>query len=164
MEHVPRARRLSLWIMTLAMLSTPPAAGQDASLVAGAANLHPVGSWRVNVAPELPGDPVFVNLAVLHLDGTMVGFPPASPAPDGTFLSGSTGVWRRASSQTFNVTFYSTMYNGDVLVGYQRVRARIRLSSDGNQFHGRFTNDILDPQDNVLASIDGTVTAKRIVE
>lgn len=117
----------------------------------------------MNVAPEVPGNPVFVNLGVFHLDGTMIGFPPASPMPDGTFLSGSTGVWRRTTSTGFDVTFYSTMYYGDVLVGYQRIKARIQITSDGNGFHGRFTNDILDPEDNLLVSIGGTVTARRIV-
>ena len=56
-----------------------------------------------------------------------------------------------------------TLYNGDLLVGYQRVRARIHLTDDGRGFLGRFTNDILDPDDNVVASITGTVTGKRIL-
>lgn len=95
---------------------------------------------------------------------TLVGFPPASPTADGTFASGSTGVWRRAESMKFDVTFYSTMYNGDLLVGYQRVTARIQLSSEGTRFQGRFTNDFLDADDNLLFSIEGTVTARRIVQ
>jgi hypothetical protein len=124
---------------------------------------QPVGAWRVFVSPELPGDPVFVNLSVFHTDGALVGFPPASPFPDGTVVSGSTGLWRRASIRDFDVVFYSTMYNGDLLAGYQRVRARIQLTDEGRGFLGRFTNDILDPDDNVVASITGTVTGKRIL-
>lgn len=68
----------------------------------------------------------------------------------------------RATPLDFDVLFYSTMYNGDVLVGCQRVRARIRVSPDGQRFEGSFTNEILDGEDNVLASIVGTVRAKRI--
>jgi hypothetical protein len=37
------------------------------------------------------------------------------------------------------------------------------LTDEGRGFLGRFTNDILDPDDNVVASITGTVTGKRIL-
>jgi hypothetical protein len=136
---------------------------QEAALASEAGKVHPVGAWRVFVAPEVPGGPVFVNLATLHADGTIVGIPPASPMADGTFVSGSAGVWRRAAPSEFDVLFYSTMYNGDVLVGYARIRSRIQLSSDGERFSGRFTNDILDPDDNIVFSVEGTVTGRRIL-
>ena len=160
---VVSAKRIGVGFLALATVLTAPLSGQEGSLSADPGKAQIIGAWRVNVSPELPGDPVFVNLAAMHADGTIVGFPPASPMPDGTLLSGSTGVWRRLTAQDFSVLFYSTMYNGDVLIGYQRVRARVRLSSDGQRFDGRFTNDILDPLDNVLVSIEGTVTARRVL-
>ena len=164
MARVHSPGRMTWGVLAVTAFLAAPVAAQEAAVTAGAVRANPVGAWRVKVAPEIAGNPVFVNLAVFHLDGTTVGFPPASPMSDGTFGSGSAGVWRRATSTQFEVTFYSTMYNGDVFIGYQRVRARVQFSSDGNSFHGRFTNDILDPEDNLVVSIGGTVAATGIVQ
>ena len=158
-HHLGRGAALGLVAFALV---TWPAQGQETPVVAEGHLAQPVGAWRVFVAPELPGDPVFVNLSVFHSDGTLVGFPPASSLPDGTVVSGSTGIWRRTGIRDFDVVFFSTMYNGDLLAGYQRVRARIQLTDEGRGFLGRFTNDILDPDDNIVVSITGTVTGKRI--
>ena len=161
MRHY-RGREIALGLLALVLLASA-ALAQETPAASDGHSAQPVGAWRVFVSPELPGDPVFVNLAAFHTDGTLIGFPPASPLPDGTVISGSTGLWRRESNREVDVVFYSTLYNGEVLVGYQRVRARIQLTADGRGFVGRFTNDILDPNDGVVVSIAGAVTGRRIL-
>jgi hypothetical protein len=91
--------------LALAALVTAPVHGQETPVVPDGRPARLVGAWRVLVSPDLPGNPVFVNLSAIHLDGTLVGFPPASPLPDGTVTSGSTGVWRPATLNEFDVVF-----------------------------------------------------------
>ena len=56
-----------------------PVQGQEIPVAAEGRTAQPVGAWRVFVSPELPDDPGSVNLSVFHTEGTLVGFPPASP-------------------------------------------------------------------------------------
>jgi len=104
---------------------------------------------------------VFINLSTAHLDGTIVNFPTGN-IPGEPFLSAGVGVWRHFAGSEFLVLFYHAMHVGDTPVGYQRVRATVAVARDGKTSSGTFTNDILDPAENVLVSIPGTVTAKRI--
>ena len=127
---------------------------------------QPTGSWQFFVKVQVPGEPVIVNLASFHADGTVVSIPAAAPDLNNTFFSVGAGVWRHTTGSQFEANFYCMMHvptqAGPVLVGYQRVLGVLTLAQSGNTLSGTFKGEIVDPAGNVLESFNGTIQAARI--
>jgi hypothetical protein len=82
------------------------------------------------------------------------------------------GQWMRTGNGEFAITFVGLEYEvdedtGAVLgastTGTYKVRANITLSSDAQQFTGPFKTEIFDLDGNLIFTVTGTVTAKRVV-
>lgn len=56
-----------------------------------------VGSWRVEITPDQPGPPPFMNLATLNWPGTIV-----TSDPD---LGTGHGAWKRTGRRDFEIKF-----------------------------------------------------------
>lgn len=124
------------------------------------------GAWQLSIKLQVPGEPVIVNLAAFHADGTVVNVPGAAPDSFNTFSSVGVGVWRHAAGSQVQANFYSMMNvptnAGPILLGYQRATGKFTLSQDGSTLSGTFTADILDPAGNIQQSFLGTIEGKRI--
>jgi len=81
------------------------------------------------------------------------------------------GQWVRTGSHQFAVTFVGLEYDLDGAMtgtpgannGTYKVRARVHLSDSSNEFNGPFTTEIFDLNGNVIFTVSGTVTGKRIL-
>jgi hypothetical protein len=81
------------------------------------------------------------------------------------------GQWVRTGNHEFAITFVGLEYDLDGTMtgtlgassGTYKVRARVHLSDNSNEFNGPFTTDIFDLNGNVIFTVSGTVTGKRIV-
>jgi len=80
------------------------------------------------------------------------------------------GQWVRTGNHEFAVTFVGLEYDLDGTMtgtpgassGSYKVRASVRLSDNSNEFNGPFTTDIFDLNGNVIFTVSGTITGKRI--
>ncbi len=131
---------------------------------------HPlVGSWRVTVripAADVEG----VNLATCGADGTMiVAFPSPVPAAPGQghrieFYTPAIGSWLASGERGATMTFVSlaTDENGAAL-GSHTVSAEVTVDAAGGSWTGPFQITAAGPAGEAQGSVEGTVSATRIV-
>jgi hypothetical protein len=149
---------IALVLFTVATPGTQAETGSDAHGNSPAKTI--VGAWFSTVTPTLI--PPFVGLGTFTADGGLInttslslGAPAESPGH---------GRWIRTGRRTYDVTFFTLSADaaGNHTVT-SKVRAKLRLSADGNQFAGVFQVDIFDPNGGLLGSDTGTIRSKRIV-
>jgi hypothetical protein len=118
-----------------------------------------VGAWFSTVTPTVI--PPFVGLGTFTADGGMVNTTSLSL---GTPLeSPGHGRWVRTGRRTYDVTFFTVTADaaGNHILT-SKVRAKLRLSADGNEFTGVFQVDVFDPNGGLLASDTGAIRSRRI--
>lgn len=118
-----------------------------------------VGAWFSTVTPTVI--PPFVGLGTFTPDGGLInttslslGAPHESPGH---------GRWVRTGRRTYDVTFFTV--SADAAGNHtltSKVRARLRLSADGNEFTGVFQVDVFDPNGGLLGSDTGAIKSRRI--
>jgi hypothetical protein len=136
----------------------------------GMASAHPlVGSWRVTV--RIPGTDVEgVNLATCGADGTMiVAFPSPVPAAPGQghrweFYTPAIGSWLASGERGATMTFVSlaTDENG-ASIGSHTVSAEVTVDASGASWTGPFRIEAAGPAGEAQGTVEGTVSATRIV-
>jgi len=77
--------------------------------------------------------------------------------------SSSLGTWRRVSRHGYTAVFRFFTFNADGSVaGRNKITRTIKLSADGNRFSANAVFEVLDINDNLVASGCGTETAQRL--
>ena len=116
------------------------------------------GVWRTMVTPVNcdSGDPLappFPGLFTFNKDGTMSEYgigPGSSPA----LRSPGHGVWQRTQGwENYSYTFTYYRYNSSgVFIGSQKVTSALQLGASGDEFTTHSAVEILDANDNVIAT------------
>jgi hypothetical protein len=106
----------------------------------------------------------FSAVETFHTDGTFIEnsfadyiAPQATPGQ---------GLWALTGNGEFALTFYGVLIGSVTdpqFQGTYKVRSKLTTNEAGDQFSGPFKIDIFDPSGNFLASLDGTVQARRAV-
>jgi hypothetical protein len=125
------------------------------------------GVWRTMVTPVncQTGDPVgppFPGLFTFNTGGTMSEYgigPGSSPA----LRSPGHGVWEHGQSwQDYSFTFTFYRYNASgVFIGSQKVTATVELGDSGDEFTTHSVVQVLDVNDNVIATFCARTAATR---
>ena len=118
-----------------------------------------VGAWFSTVTPTVI--PAFVGLGTFTADGGMVNT--TSLSLGAPLESPGHGQWIKTGPRTYDVTFFTVSADaaGNHILT-SKVRAKLRLSADGNEFTGVFQVDVLDPNGEPLGSDTGTIRSRRI--
>jgi hypothetical protein len=118
-----------------------------------------VGAWFSTVTPTLL--PPFVGLGSFTADGGVINT--TSLSLGSPLESPGHGQWIRTGRDTYDVTFFTV--NADVAGTHiltSKVRGKLRLSADANEFTGVFQVDVFDPNGGLLVSDTGTIRSTRI--
>jgi len=123
-----------------------------------------VGFWKFEFVSEgstgIPDGAVVDNgFTQWHGDGTEITNSFRPPATGNFCL----GVWQRAGSSGYALNHFALGWdlNGN-FIGPVQIRENVNLNRKANQYAGTFTIDQFDPAGNVLAHVQGQVTATRI--
>jgi hypothetical protein len=116
------------------------------------------GAWNVKIEFDTPGIEGCTAPGVNSADGGVIAA--------GCSLAESPGYgqWVRTGNRTFEITFVGQGFDletGAINSTY-KVRARVRLREDLQQFSGPFVTDVFAPDGSVLISASGLVTADRV--
>ena len=116
------------------------------------------GAWRtmvtgLNCQTGDPLGPPFPGLFTFNKDGTMSEYgigPGSSPA----LRSPGHGVWQRAQGwENYSYTFTHYRYDASgVFIGSHRVTSALQLGASGNEFTTQADVEVLDANDNVIAT------------
>ena len=125
------------------------------------------GAWRtivtrVNCQTGDPVGPPFAGLFTFNKGGTMSEYgigPGGSPA----LRSPGHGVWQHELSwQDYSYTFTFYRYNSSgVFIGSQKVTSALELGESGDEFTTHSAVEILDANDNVIATFCATAAGTR---
>jgi hypothetical protein len=125
------------------------------------------GSWlmTINIPDNPPPLNHFKGLAVFTEDGNYIssaqGDVTPSPFPAGT---SQYGAWTHLGGRQFALTFLTVLY--DIATaepqGLFKLRQTMTLNDAGDEFTGPFRLDVFDNDEHIVASVTGTVQAKRI--
>jgi hypothetical protein len=151
------ALTIALALCTAATTATPAEMGLKAHRNGPAKTI--VGAWFSTVTPTVI--PPFVSLGTFTADGGLVN---TSSLSLGTPLeSPGHGRWVRIGRRTYDVTFFTISADaaGNHILT-SKVRAKLTLSADGNEFNGAFQVDVFDPNGELLGSDTGTIRSRRI--
>lgn len=116
------------------------------------------GAWNVKIEFDTPGIEGCTAPGVISADGGIVA------AGCSLAESAGYGQWVRAGNGTFNITFVGQGFDlatGAITSTY-KVRARVTLSQDLQQFSGPFVTDVFALDGTLLFTATGTVTADRV--
>jgi hypothetical protein len=118
-----------------------------------------VGAWFSTVTPTVI--PPFVGLGTFTADGGMVNT--TSLSLGSPLESPGHGRWVRTGRDTYDVTFFTVSADaaGNHILT-SKVRGKLQLSADGNEFTGIFQVDVFDPNGGLLGSDTGTISSMRI--
>ena len=126
----------------------------------GSSEQNLMGAWNVNI--DFGGVIPACSAPTLNTrDGGIVANPCAANESPGY------GQWVRTGNGEFALTFVGLEYDlaapGGTANGTYKVRASVSLSNDSQEFSGPFQTDIFDLNGNLVLTVKGTVTAKRVV-
>jgi hypothetical protein len=116
------------------------------------------GVWVTMVTPVNcqtgePLAPPFRSLLTFNMGGTMSEYG-ISPGGTPALRSPGHGVWQREQgweSYSYKFTFYRYNASG-VFIGSQRVTSALELGASGNEFTTQADVEVLDVNDNVIAT------------
>jgi hypothetical protein len=116
------------------------------------------GAWNVNISFDTPGIEGCTAPGLNTADGGVMAA--------GCSLAESTGYgrWVRIGNNRFEITFVGQGFDlaTGAINGTYKVRARVRLSQDLQQFVGPFITDVFALDGTLLFSANGLVTADRV--
>jgi len=125
------------------------------------------GAWRTMVTPVncQTGDPLgppFPSLLTFNKGGTMSEYG-ISPGGSPALRSPGHGVWQHEQGwQDYSYTFTFYRYNSTgVFIGSQKVNATLELGESGDEFTTHAAVEILDANDNVIATFCATAAGTR---
>ncbi|HRQ64935.1 MAG TPA: hypothetical protein PKZ76_08730 [Xanthomonadaceae bacterium] len=134
---------LGLLVVGLAVWSVP--------LPAQAAGNQVAGYWLVHGIPDpATGLPPFNNLASLSGDGQVINVDPG--------IGTAVGGWERLAGRRYAVTFTGFL---DGSGSRYVVTAVLSLQAGGQELHGRFHTQFMDPLGNVFFEFGGDVMGLR---
>jgi hypothetical protein len=126
-----------------------------------------VGSWlcTVNAPDNAPPFDSFKALWSLTGDGILITSAQGdvTPVPFPT-TSTAYGAWVQTTGRQYAASFVAILYDvqtGDNL-GSIKLSQSIVLNASGDEWSGPFKVKVFDPDGNVVATLNGTVDAKRI--
>jgi hypothetical protein len=95
--------------------------------------------------------------------GGYKAFPPIATVQDvASELGSGYGRWAATSDKEFCLTFYSVIWKGGLVNGYQRAQDTLILSESGDEYTGHARVDFLDANWNVVFSTTSDVMGKRL--
>lgn len=130
-----------------------------------------VGSWLISLNGQTPGG---VKAIGAFLEGGVYigdqqGNVNVDPVPQvgsvPIIYSDQYGSWLPLRARQYAVTFQYLIYGGAknaAFLGIGEIRGLIRLNEAEDEWAGTFQGKITDPDGNVIATSEGTATAKRI--
>ena len=131
-----------------------------------------VGLWHVKFVSEgsegIPdGTEIDGGYAVWHADGTEIHNTGSHAPATSNFCL---GVWKAVGYHTYKLNHFAIAWDGvftssapnGSLVGPARIQELVTLSPGEDKFSGTFTIDQYDESNNVLAHVEGTLSATRI--
>jgi hypothetical protein len=151
-----RTRIASLIIIIGAMATGWPTTGHAQADAQSGQSL--AGAWNVKIEFDTPGIEGCTAPGLMTSDGGIVA--------GGCSLAESPGYgrWVRTGNHRFASTFVGQGFDlatGAINSTY-KVRARVRLSKDLQQFSGPFVTDIFAPDGTLVFTASGIVTADRV--
>ena len=157
---------ITAWTMTAFVVSGQNIQDKQSSASSNARERTIAGVWRTVVTGRncQTGEPFgsLPGLFTFNQDGTMSEYgigPGSSPA----LRSPGHGVWKRDQGwQAYSFAFTYYRYNASgVFVGSQKVTAALELGASGDQFTTSSTIQVLDANDNVIATACATAVGTR---
>jgi hypothetical protein len=116
------------------------------------------GAWNVNISFDTPGIEGCTAPGLNTADGGVMAA--------GCSLAESAGYgrWVRTGNNRFEITFVGLGFDlaTGAINGTYKVRARVRLSQDLQQFVGPFVTDVYGLDGTLLFSANGLVSADRV--
>lgn len=128
-----------------------------------------VGMWHVLFTAQAPDGttiPVDNALVVWHSDKTEI-MNSARPPQDGDFCL---GVWENRGQSSYKLNHFAWLANDTANApsgignptGPTQLIEKVTLSPDGNHYSGTFTLNAYDTNFNVVAHLEGSISATRI--
>jgi hypothetical protein len=147
-------------IITLALVATMALIGAQ-SVTADNGTVAPEieGTWLATVT--IPGGPPpFPSLVTYARGGALtVTDSSVSPALGNVYQ----GTWARTGAKAFAFTFLGLQYDANgVLANYIRARETLRLEPGGNAYNGTTIIEVLDLDQNVIATDSSTTHGTRV--
>ena len=121
-----------------------------------------IGSWLETVTFPEPM-PAIKSLVTFGGDGSLLVGDQGAVTEETAFTPGH-GSWIHEYGRTFSWTSVEIIYShaDGSLIGYLKVSGRYTVDGTGSTYVGNFHADILDPDGNVLFSVEGTNAGTRI--
>jgi hypothetical protein len=122
-----------------------------------------IGSWLETVTFPDPMPPL-KSLSTFGADGSLVVADQGAVTEETAFTPGH-GSWIHEYGRTFSWTSVEIIYShtDGSLIGYLKVSGRYTVDGTGNAYTGHFHATILDPDGNIVFTVDGTNAGTRIV-
>jgi hypothetical protein len=116
------------------------------------------GAWNVTIDFDTPGFEGCTAPSLNTADGGVIA------AACSLAESPGYGRWVRTGNRTFEITFVGQEFDlgTAAMNGTYKVRARVRLHEDLQQFSGPFVADIFALDGSLVISVSGLVTADRV--
>ena len=116
------------------------------------------GAWNVTIESDTPGIDGCAAPAMITSDGGIIA------AGCSLAVSPGYGQWVRTGNRRFAVTFVGQGFDPatGAINSMYKVRARVRLRQDLQQFSGPFVTDIFALDGSLILTASGTVTANRV--
>ena len=116
------------------------------------------GAWNVKIEFDTPGVEGCTAPGLISADGGVIA------AACSLTESPGYGQWVRTGNRTFEITFVGQEFDlaTGAMNGTYKVRARVRLHEDLQQFSGPFVADIFALDGSLVISASGLVTADRV--
>jgi hypothetical protein len=116
------------------------------------------GTWLVTVT--IPDVPPFPSLVTYARGGALlVTDSSVAPALGNVYQ----GTWAKTGPHEFAFTFLGLQYDANgVFSNYLRARETLRLEPGGNAYNGVTLIEVLDPEQNVIATGSSTTHATRV--
>jgi hypothetical protein len=151
--------RLALAIVVVLIVATVLIGTQSVAADNGTSAPELEGTWLVTVTiPD--GPPPFPALVTYARGGAlMVTDSSVSPALGNVYQ----GTWTRTGSHTFAFTFLAFQYDADgIFANYLRAHETLQLDPGGNAYNGVTIIEVLDLDQNVIATASSTTHGTRV--